>query len=362
MRGPGAATTASLPERFRQILTGLVQQYIEQGEPVSSLRLVQHGGFECSSATVRNVMARLDERGYVHQPHPSAGRVPTDLGYRAYVDVLLDARETTGDEVPDVEARLRQAGTVSDVLSNVSHELSCASHQLGFATMPPVGGALRKIEFVPLDGTKILVVAETDEGTVGHKVIQFGERVDATELRQGANYVNAEFTGMPLWEIRAAIIERLRQDRMLYDQLLSRALRLASSTLEGMVPPHSLFLEGTGFLLDDAIQHDHECVSLSTLRMLLTMIEQKNQLVRLLSEYIDGQGLTVVIGTEHPSPEMKDFSLVMSTYVDGDRTGSVGVIGPRRMRYSKAISAVDSMSHAVTRVLVERRTAPDRPS
>jgi heat-inducible transcriptional repressor len=348
-----------LPERSRQILAGLVQQYIEQGEPVSSLWLAQHGGFGWSSATVRNIMAKLEEFGYVHQPHTSAGRVPTDRGYRAYVDVLLNARRTA-DDATAVEARLRQAGTVSDVLSNVSHELSRASHQLGFATMPPTGGILRQIEFVLLEGTRILVVVETDEGTVEHKVIELGERVEASELKHGSNYLNTEFTGLPLWKVRAAVTEQLRQQRMLYDQLLSRALRLASSTLEDMVPPNSLFLEGAGFLLDDAIQHDHEeRVPLGTLRALLTMIERKDQLVRLLSEYIDGLGLTVVIGTEHLSPEMKDFSLVMSTYIDGNQTGSVGVIGPRRMCYSKAIAAVDSMSHAVTRVLVGQATGPN---
>ena len=355
-------TYVDLPERSRQILARLVQQYIEQGEPVSSLWLAQYAGIGCSSATVRNIMAKLEELGYVYQPHTSAGRVPTDCGYRAYVDLLLHAREVA-DNAPDVEARLRQAGTVSDVLSNVSHELSRASHHLGFATMPPSGGTLRRIEFVPLESTRILVVVETDEGTVEHKVIDVGEPVDSTELRHGANYLNAEFTGLPLWDVRAAVTERLRQQRMLYDQLLSRALRLASSTLEDMVPPNSVFLEGAGFLLDDAIQDEHEKrVPLGTLRALLTMIERKDQLVRLLSEYIDGQGLTVVIGTEHLSPEMQDFSLVMSTYIDGDRTGSIGVIGPRRMRYSRTIAAVDSMSHAVTRVLVRQGTAAGDPA
>ena len=357
-RATDGTSYSDLPDRSRQILAGLVQQYIDQGEPVSSLWLAQHGGFGWSSATVRSVMAKLEEQGYVHQPHTSAGRVPTDRGYRAYVDLLLDARQAANNS-PDVEARLRQAGTVSGVLSNVSHELSRASHHLGFATMPPTGGTLRQIEFVPLEGTRILVVVETDEGTVEHKVIELGERVDTSELQHGANYLNAEFTGLPLWNVRAAVTERLRQQRMLYDQLLSRALRLASSTLEDMVPPNSLFWEGAGFLLDEAIQDDHEKhLPLGTLRALLTMIERKDQLVRLLSEYIDGQGLTVVIGTEHLLPEMQDFSLVMSTYIDGDRTGSVGVIGPRRMRYSRAIAAVDSMSCAVTRVLVGPGAAP----
>ena len=348
----GDSSHAGLPDRSKRILAVLVQQYIEQGEPVSSLWLAQHGGFGLSSATVRSVLASLEDLGYVHHPHPSAGRVPTDRGYRAYVDLLLDSRPAT-DTTPDVEARLRQAGTVSDVLSNVSHELSRALHNLGFAMIPPVDGTFRHIEFVPLDGTKILVVVETDSDQVEQKVVDLGERVLRSELEQGANHLTAEFAGVPLWNVRATVSEQLRQQRMLYDQLLSRALRLASSTLEGMVPLDRLFLEGAGFLLDDITDDDDEDrVQFSTLRSMLHMIERRDKLVRLLNEYIEGRGLTVVIGTEHASPDMQDLSLVMSTYVDGDQTGSVGVIGPRRMRYSRAISAVNSMSLAVSRVLV----------
>ena len=348
----GRSSQAELPDRSKLILAAVVQQYIERGEPVSSLWLARHGGFGVSSATVRNILSSLEDLGYVHHPHPSSGRVPTDLGYRAYVDLLLDSRPAT-NTTQDVEARLRQAGTVSDVLSNVSHELSRASHSLGFAMIPSVEGTLRHIEFVPLDGTKILVVVETDSDQVEHRVVDLGERVRRSELEQGANYLTAEFAGLPLWNVRATVSEQLQQQRMLYNQLLSRALRLASSTLEGMVPQNRLFLEGTGFLLDDVADDDDEDrVQFSTLRAMLSMIEHKEKLVRLLNEYIEGRGLTVVIGTEHASPDMQDFSLIMSTYVDGDQTGSVGVIGPRRMRYSRTISAVDSMSLAVSRVLV----------
>lgn len=336
--------------RARRILAGLVRRYIDHGEPVSSLWLTRHGGFGCSSATVRNVLATLEALGYVHQPHASSGRVPTDRGYRAYVDLLLESRPEP-KPAPDVEARLRQAGTVNDVLSNVSHELSIASHHLGFALLPTPGRAFQHIEFVPLDGSRILVVVTADGHEVVHKVVDLGERIPASELRQGASYLNGEFTGMLLWDVRAAVADQLRQECMLYDQLLSRALRLASSTLEEVVPQNILFLEGAGFLAEQ-VSEDDARVPFGTLRALLSMIERKHQLVRLLNEYLDGSGLTVVIGTEHVSPEMKNVSMVMSPYFDGRLTGSVGVIGPRRMRYSRAISAVDSVSRAVSRVLV----------
>ena len=345
-----------LPDRSRQILAGLVRHYIDRGEPVSSLWLTRHGGFGWSSATVRNVLASLEEHGYVHQPHASSGRVPTDQGYRTYVDLLLKSRAAP-KSTSEVEARLRQAGTVSDVLSNVSHELSRASHHLGFALLPPTIGTFRQIEFVPLDDLRILVMVSTDGHEIVHKVVKLGERISVTDLRQGSQYLNSEFAGMPLWDVRATVAEHLRQERMLYEKLLSQALRLASSMFEDMVPQNSLFLEGTGSLVEQ-VSDDETQVPFATLRALLSMIERKDLFVRLLNDYLDGSGLTVVIGREHLSPHMKDFSMVMSPYFDGQRTGSVGVIGPRRMRYSRAISAVDNISHAVSRVLVAKGTLP----
>ncbi len=345
-----------LPERSRRVLAGLVKQYIGQGEPVSSLWLVRHAGLDWSSATIRHVMAQLEELGFVHQPHASAGRVPTDRGYRVYVDLLLQSLEDT-DPIPEVEARLRQAGTMNDILSNVSHELSQASHHLGFALRPPTLDTFRHIEFIQVDDSRILVVVSIDGKKTAHKAVELDERIPAADLQQGANYLNDEFAGQPLWDVRAAVIEQLRQERMLYDQLRSRALKLASSTLENMLPETGLFLEGTGFLLDEVSDEEHR-MPLWTLRTLLMMIERKDHLVHLLNEYIDGPGLTVVIGTEHVSPELQDFSLVMSTYFDGSQTGSVGVIGPRRMHYSSTIAAVDSVSRAVSRVLIHPETRP----
>src|SRR6476659_6165084 len=145
-------------ERQRRILARLVTEYIEQGEPVSSAWLAQHSDLGLSPATVRNILARLEDQGLVHQPHTSAGRVPTDAGYRLYVDGLLEGRKPRRP-APDVEARLRQAGSVGDLLENVSHELSRASHQVGFALATSSPAArLRHIEFVPLEGTRVLVI------------------------------------------------------------------------------------------------------------------------------------------------------------------------------------------------------------
>lgn len=336
-----------LPERDRRILGALVQAYIDHGEPISSLWLASRG-FGVSSATLRNIMARLEELGYVRQPHTSAGRVPTDMGYRAYVDQLLSERRTART-APDLEERLRRAGTVEDVLSHASQEISRASHQVGFAMVPATEATFEHLDFVPLDAGKILVVLISTGGHISHKVIQPEEAFDTTALQQAANYLNSEFKGCSLTEIREAIVERLSEDRTLYDQLMARALRLASTTFDGMEREPSVYIQGTALLLEMAVGHDPE-TTLATMRTLVRMIEEKSRLVQLIDACMDGNGLTVFIGSEHQDPDLQHFSVVTSTYTDGKRTGAVGIIGPTRMRYSRAINVVDSLSRTINRV------------
>jgi heat-inducible transcriptional repressor len=336
-----------LPERDRRILGALVQAYIDHGEPISSLWLASRG-FGVSSATLRNIMARLEELGYVRQPHTSAGRVPTDMGYRAYVDQLLSERRTART-APDLEERLRRAGTVEDVLSHASQEISRASQQVGFAMVPATEATFEHLDFVILDAGKILVVLISTGGHISHKVIQPDEVFDTTALQQAANYLNSEFKGCSLTEIREAIVERLSEDRTIYDQLMARALRLASTTFDGMERQPSVYIQGTALLLEMAVGHDPE-TTLATMRTLVRMIEEKSRLVRLIDACMDGNGLTVFIGSEHHDPDLQHFSVVTSTYTDGKRTGAVGIIGPTRMRYSRAINVVDSLSRTINRV------------
>ena len=336
-----------LAERDKRILGVLVHAYIDQGEPVSSLWLANRG-FGVSSATLRNIMARLEEQGYVRQPHTSAGRVPTDLGYRLYVDQLLSERKSA-KPTAQIEARLRRAGTVEDLLTHVSQEVSRASHQVGFAIAPDMT-TFERLDFVPLTGGKLLVVMVAAGGHVTHKVIETTEEYEAGELQQAANYLNQEFRGKSLVEVRQAVMERLREERTLYDALMARALRLASTTFEGMDPAPTVFIQGTSLLLDDVGSEDPE-LTLTTLRTLLRMIEEKARLVQLLDDYLGPTGLTVVIGTEHHDADLQCFSLVASTYSDGHGTGAVGVIGPTRMRYSRAINAVDTLSKAISRMV-----------
>jgi heat-inducible transcriptional repressor len=342
-----------LPERDRRILAALVLAYIDEGEPVSSLWLASRG-FGVSSATLRNVMARLEEQGYVTQPHTSAGRVPTDLGYRAYVDQLLSERRSSRP-APQLEAILRGAVTVEDLMSHVSQEVSRASHQVGFAIAPAAETTtLEHLNFVPMDLHRVLVVLVSTGGHIVHKVVETRETYTDAELQQAANYLNAEFRGRTLEQVRNAVVERVSEERTLYDALMARALKLASSTFEGMTSEPAVFIQGTALLLEDFGADDPD-TTLGTLRTLLRMIEEKTRLVQLLDAYMGEGGLMVVIGTEHHDADLQRFSLVAATYSDGHGTGTVGVIGPTRMRYSRAINAVESLSKAINRMVSSRQ-------
>jgi heat-inducible transcriptional repressor len=302
-----------------------------------------------SSATVRNIVARLEEEGFVQQPNTSAGRVPTDRGYRFYVDLLLEAKRSTRT-ASAVEARLRRDGSgvlIDFLLPQVSHVLSQAARSVGFAVRPAhEASVFDRVEFIPLSSLRVLVVIVARGGHVIQKVIEVAEPLDADDLRQAANYLNAEFSGLPLQRARDAVRERMKEERLLYDALMARAIRLAASTFANLPDSQMMYIEGASALLGEA-----QGLTLATLQALLEMIEEKQRLLQLLNEYMDGPGLTVVIGAEHPDPNLRSFSLIASTYEDGGVTGTVGVIGPTRMRYSRAIDVVHGAAHAVSRVL-----------
>jgi heat-inducible transcriptional repressor len=337
-------------DRSRRVLAALVREYIASGEPVASSLLVSAAGLGVSSATVRNILSRLEGEGYVQQPHTSAGRIPTDLGYRFYVDLLLEVRRSSRT-AHAFEARLRReavSGLPEEVLPQVSHALSEASRQVGFAVQPAHEAAVfDRIEFISISATRVLVVIVAGGGHVIQKVIDLGDQaLTVDELREASNYLNAEFAGLPLSRAREAVVERMREERLLYDALSARAMSLASRSFAELPEDRGIYVEGAASLLGD-----EQRVTPATLRVLIQMIEEKQRLVRLLSEYIDGPGLTIVIGAEHQDPTLRPLSLIASTYDDGTGIGTIGVIGPTRMRYSRAIAAVDGAAQAVSRLL-----------
>ena len=293
-----------MTDRQCRILATLVGEYIEQGEPVSSAWLARRSSLGLSSATVRNVLARLEEQGLVRQPHTSSGRVPTDSGYRLYVDQLLGARPRP-KPLPEFEARLRRTSTVSNLLEHASHELSRASHQIGFAVAAASPSVrLKHLDFVSLEGARVLVIVVATGGQVSHRVIETSEPYSATALTQAANYINREFGGLTLDEARGAIVQRMREERMVYDALVQGALTLAQHGLDELHPEETLHIQGASFLIDElAGEVADRQRTLETLRALFQMIEEKHHLIELLSRSIEAGGLTVVIGSENLSPD-----------------------------------------------------------
>ena len=194
----------------------------------------------------------------------------------------------------------------------------------------------------------VLVVVVSRGNQVTQKVVDAGEAIRPDHLVQAANYLTTEFAGLSLFDVREAVLARLAQERTLYDELMARALRLARCTLEEFPRQNAFHVEGAASLLDSSAS---DAVALQTLRSLLHMMEEKERMLRLLNEYIDEPGLTVVIGDEHASPDLRPFSVIASTTTDGSTIRTVGIIGPTRMQYSRAISAVDGVTQAVARVL-----------
>jgi heat-inducible transcriptional repressor len=336
-------------DRSKRVLAALIREYIASGEPVASSGLANAAGLGVSSATVRSILARLEDEGFVQQPHTSAGRIPTDRGYRFYVDLLLESKRSNR-AASAVEARLRREtnGAMFDsLLPQVTHVISQASRGFGFAMRPAHQTAVfDRVEFVPLSTSRVLVIIVARGGHVLQKPVDTTEPLTSDDLRQAANYLNAEFTGLPLNRAREAVLERLKEERLLYDALMARAIRLAACTFTDLPGDESICVEGAAALIEEA-----QGLALSALQTLVQLIEEKQRLVRLLNEYIDGPGLTIVIGAEHLDPNLRPFSLIASTLDDGTTTTTVGVIGPTRMRYPRTIAVVDAAAQAVSRVL-----------
>jgi heat-inducible transcriptional repressor len=345
--------TNDLTPRSGRVLTTVVREYIQTGEPVASVVVARRGALGVSSATIRSVLARLEEQGFVRQPHTSAGRVPTDRGYRFYVDLLLESRRpadrsAVADQIRQVAS---EESSIERLLAQVSHVLSQDSRHLGFALAPVTDDQrLSKIEFVSVGGSRVLVLAVSESGHVTQKVVDTADVLSPEELRRAAECINRDFSGRAIEEVRAEILARLQAARGLCDRLQAHALQMADRALDTRAREQTLYVDGTASLLADASQQ-HAELSIRALRALVEMIEEKQRLVRLLSEYLEGPGLAVIIGAEHALPDLKPFSLIAASYLDGGRSGSVGIIGPTRMRYSRAIGAVESAARAVAEAL-----------
>jgi heat-inducible transcriptional repressor len=342
-------STAVLDDRRQEILRSLIELHIESGEPVGSESLSRALGRALSPATLRSIMADLEALGLLDHPHTSAGRVPTDEGYRVYVDRLMEAPALAPGDAAAIASGLRTAeSSVEQTAERASQLLSRLSRHVGFALLPDIAQtSFRHIDLVPLAHPRILVVMVSASGLVTHKVIEMQERLGLTELQGCANYLNAHFTGMTLGAIRRRLLEMMREEKILYDTLLKRVLALGERAFAIGEPVPSVYIDGTANILARP-----EFEDLERLRCLVTTFEQKGQLVRLLNECIRGDGVRVLIGHENPDPGLRDLSLVTtSCSVEGEAAWGVGVLGSTRMEYAHVVALVEHVARAVSKQL-----------
>ncbi|MEJ2200439.1 MAG: heat-inducible transcriptional repressor HrcA, partial [Desulfuromonadaceae bacterium] len=335
-------------ERSRRILEAIVEDYIGTAEPIGSRAVTRRHRLGLSPATVRNVMADLEELGYIISPHTSAGRVPTEKGYRFYVDTLLQVGQLD-IQVKDrierfyrldgmrVEERLREAGKV----------LSAISSYAGLVMVPRFTSTVfRHIEFLKLSQGKILVVFVSRSGLVQNKVIETSQPISPHELEQIGNYLNQTLSGLTIQEIKARIVRDMAEEKAIYDRLLRRALELSREALCGEVSGQ-VYIEGASNILDQS-----EFKDLEQMKRLFRAFEQKNILIELLDKSQHAKGVQIFIGSESEYREIEGCSLIAANYSSSRGTiGTLGVIGPSRMNYSQVIPVVDYTARLVSQIL-----------
>lgn len=327
-----------LNERAQHLLKVLVQRHIRDGQPVGSRVLTRDSGLALSPATVRNVMSDLEELGYVQAPHTSAGRVPTDKGYRFFVDTLLTVRNLTVPEVDRMRIRLDAAGGASSLVDSASSLLSGLTRYAGLVTLPRHSyNAFRQVEFLPLSERRVLVIVIVNEHEVQNRVIQTNRDFSANELREVANFLNQEFAGKDFGTVRKNLVEEIDRTRQHMNRLMASVVEMAEKVFVEQAPESDYVLAGQTNLMEYA-----ELANVEKLRELFEAFNQKRDVLHILDQSIRAQGVQIFIGQESGYNVFDGCSLVTSTYtVDGEVLGVLGVIGPTRMPYERVIPIVD---------------------
>jgi len=344
--------THTLDERSREVLKSLIQDHIATGAPVGSESLSQRLARSLSSATIRNILADLERKGYLSQPHTSAGRVPTDEGYRFYVDGLMDPTRLKPNDAAAIRSGLRaRDASTNEVMENASHILSYLSKNVAFVLASDIARvAFRRIDLVKLPHPRILVVMVSQSGLVTNKVIEVEEDMTPEDLKACENYLNQNFAGTSLEAIRLKILELMRQEKALYDTLLKNVVRVGERAFSPDARGGSVYLDGTAHILDQP-----EFEDVARMRRLFQTFEEKGRLVQILNACISGPGLRVIIGHENPEPGMHDLALVAVSPADGDGGWALGVMGSMRMEYPRVVALVDQVARELSQALTEMR-------
>jgi heat-inducible transcriptional repressor len=333
-------------ERMRRILGAVVEDYIHTAEPVGSKLVAKN--LNLSSATIRNIMSDLEELGFLTQPHTSAGRVPTEKGFRFYVDYLLNIHELADEEREAIRSKyLGNRVEAQDLFRGTSRILSSSSHYLGVVWAPKMSLAvLQRVEFVKLKRHWVMAILVSPAGLVYHRVVEVEEDFSQSELDRLSAYMNSSLAGLTLQQAKERLVDQMRVEKSIYDRLFDQALRLAEKALS-LNDETDVFIEGR-----TNIFHEPEFGNVSIMTDLFRAFEEKATLVKLLDRCMNPQGVRIAIGSESEIQEMETCSLVTSTYsYKGEVLGALGVVGPRRMNYSKVIPIVDYTAKLLTEIL-----------
>ncbi|MDF1584098.1 MAG: heat-inducible transcriptional repressor HrcA [Methyloprofundus sp.] len=327
-----------LNERSQQLLKALVERYIHDGQPVGSRVLSKDSDLKLSPATIRNVMADLEDLGLIHSPHTSAGRIPTVNGYRLFVDTLLTVKPLHAQELDRLYKGLDK-GKNDDLLGMASKLLSDTSQMAGVVTLPRKElVCLRHIEFLPLSNTRVLVIFVTDEHEVHNRIIHTAKKFSATELQQAANYLTSIYSGKNLASVRAAVLKEMQEDQQRMNQSMLDAVSMAQLAFnKDENKEEDYVLSGQTNLMGFS-----ELADMDRLKGLFDAFSQKRGIIHLLDKCLAADGVQIYIGEESGYQAFDHCSLVTSSYTVNDEVvGVLGVIGPTRMAYERIIPFVD---------------------
>ena len=340
---------SELNERSREIFRQIVDAYVETGEPVGSRTLSRRSGLDLSPATIRNVMADLEEVGLLYAPHTSAGRLPTEAGLRLFVNGLLEIGGVTEDEREAIEARCAAAGkSLGQALEQATAALSGLSRCAGLVVAPKTERPLRHLEFVPLSPGRALVVLVTEEGLVENRIVDVPLGVPPSTLTQASNYLNARLVGRSLEEAKAQLALDIESQRAQLDELTRKVVEAGLASVGGG-EGSTLIVRGQAKLLEDVTA----LADLERLRALFDMLETKETLLKLLDSTREGHGVQIFIGADNALFSVAGCSVIVAPYANSREqvVGAIGVIGPTRINYARIIPLVDYTAKVVGRLL-----------
>jgi heat-inducible transcriptional repressor len=339
-----------LNERSREILRMVVDSYVETGEPVGSRTLSRRGSLELSPATIRNVLADLEEAGLLYAPHTSAGRLPTEAGLRLFVSGLLEVGGLSEDERRSIDGRLAAAGkSLGQALEQATTMLSGLSRCAGLVVAPKTDAPLKHIEFVPLSATRALVVMVTADGLVENRLIDVALGTPGATLIAATNYLNSRLVGRTLDEARAAVLDEIDGRRAQIDELTARVVEAGLASWSGGGEGAALIIKGQAMLLSDVTA----LADLERLRTLFETLETREAMVRLLDAARDGAGVQIYIGADNPLFGVAGCSMIVAPYNNSREqvVGAIGVIGPTRLNYARIIPLVDYTAKVIGRLI-----------